>query len=262
MLWADISEASFSILVAVVDMSEAEKTESLKQSRSRERAKATKCLNKLKALYQAPDVDSDDLAYLIHLNEKQLVVLEQLGEALEQFDFQDDSSHISELEEMIFKSKRFLKRLEQSGSSQTRGEMNGKFKLAINLPKYAGDLLAWPEFWELYEAAVHRNNTYSSVEKFVYLRGHLAGEAARAIQGLSTTTGNYQVAVDILKDRFGRDSVRKETLMANLLHLQGVTNADDLQSLRRLIDDLTANVRALEAPTLPRTIMVSSCFPS
>ena len=61
-------------------MSEVEKMESLKQSRSRERSKATKILNKLKALYQAPDADPDDLAYLIHLGEKQLTALEQIGE--------------------------------------------------------------------------------------------------------------------------------------------------------------------------------------
>ena len=228
-------------------MSDVEKISSLKQDRSRERVKATKCLNKLKALYQAPEANSDDLAYLIHLSEKQLVALEQVGEELERFEIQDDSSHVSELEETIFKSKRLLKRLEQTEPPQTRAEKHGKLKLDINLPKYSGDLLAWPEFWELFEAAAHRNSRYSPVEKFVYLRGHLTGEAARAIQGLATTAGNYQIAIDILKDRFGRDSLRKETLMANLLHLQGVTNADDLKSLRPLIDDITANVRALEA---------------
>ena len=75
----------------------------------------------------------------------------------------------------------------------------------------------------------------------------LTGDAVRAIQGLSTTETNYQIAVDILKDRFGNESIRKETLMANLLRLPAVTNADDMEALRRLIDDLTANVRALEA---------------
>ena len=64
---------------------------------------------------------------------------------------------------------------------------------------------------------------------------------------MATTTDNYKIAVEILKDRFGRDALRKETLIANLLRLQGVTNADDLKSLRRLIDDVTANVRSLEA---------------
>ena len=233
-------------------MAEKDKIEALKQTRSRERAKATKSLNRLKLLYQASDADADDLAYVIHLNEKQLAALEQLGEELEGFEVQDDSNHVSDLEEWIFKAKRLLERLEKrTDAPQSGAEMHGRFKLDLHLPKYGGDLLAWPEFWELYTAAVHRNTSYSVVEKFVFLRGHLTGEAARAIQGLATTEGNYQIAVDILQDRFGKDDVRKETLMANLLHLPAVTNPDDLKSLRRLIDDLTANVRALEALDTP-----------
>ena len=230
-------------------MSETGKIEALKQNRTRERAKATKSLNRLKVQYQATDADPDDLAYLIHLNEKQLAALEQLGEELERFEVHDDSSHASELEEWLFKSKRLLERLEKKTATPNHSTkmQHKKFKLDLHLPKYGGDLLAWPEFWELYTAAVHQNTIYSAVEKFVYLRGHLTGEAARSIQGLATTEDNYQIAVDILKDRFGKDDVRKETLMANLLRLPAVTNADDLKSMRRLVDDLTANVRALEA---------------
>ena len=82
-------------------MAETGKIEALKQTRSREREKATKSLNKLKAQYQVSDTDADDLAYLIHLSEKQLKALELLGKELEQVGVQDDSSHISELEEWV-----------------------------------------------------------------------------------------------------------------------------------------------------------------
>ena len=51
--------------------------------------------------------------------------------------------------------------------------MHRKFKLDLHLPKYSGDQLAWPEFWELYAAAVDQNTCYSAVEKFVFLRGYL-----------------------------------------------------------------------------------------
>ena len=229
-------------------MSEAGKIEALKLSRTRERSKATKSLNKLKALYQASDANPDELAYLIHVNEKQLATLEQLEVELMRFEVHDDSSHISDLEEVIFKSKRLLERLEKKSVAQeSYTKVPRKFKLELNLPKYGGDLLSWPEFWELYTAAVHQNTSYSSIEKFVYLRGHLTGEAARSIQGLATTEENYQIAIDILKDRFGKESIRKEMLMANLLQLQEVTDANDLQSLQCLIDDLVANIRSLEA---------------
>ena len=180
------------------------------------------------------------------------MTLEQLGEELKGFEIQDDSSHLSELEEVIFKAKRLLERLEKrTVTPQPNAEMRGKFKMNLQLPKYSGDLLAWPEFWEMYTAAVHQDTSYSLIEKFVFLRGHLTGDAARALQGLATTEANYQIAIDILKDRFGQEGVRKEKLMANLLRHQGVTNNDDLKSLRRLVDDLTADVRALEALDTP-----------
>ena len=40
---------------------------------------------------------------------------------------------------------------------------------------------------------------------FSYLNSYLDGTAARAIEGLPVTEGNYQSAVDILHDRFGKE---------------------------------------------------------
>ncbi|KAF0306865.1 hypothetical protein FJT64_002344 [Amphibalanus amphitrite] len=111
------------------------------------------------------------------------------------------------------------------------------FKLDITVPRFKGDLLAWPEFWEIFEAYVHTDRGYSSVQKLCFLRQHLDGPAARAIQGLPLTADNYMVAVQILKDRFGRDDIRKDSLITRLLNLPAVTSADSLKSLRRLVDE-------------------------
>ena len=66
-----------------------------------------------------------------------------------------------------------------------------------------------------------------------------------------STEASYQIAIDVLKDRFGRDDFKREVLMANLLQLPGVTNSNDLKSLRRLVDDFAVNVRSLEALNTP-----------
>ena len=58
-------------------MAEVEKTEGLKQTRTRERAKATKLTSKLRTLYQDPEADPDEVAYSIHQCEKQIAVLEK-----------------------------------------------------------------------------------------------------------------------------------------------------------------------------------------
>ena len=94
---------------------------------------------------------------------------------------------------------------------------------------------------------MHRNLAYSPVQKYFYLKQHLDGDAARAIQGLPLTAENYPEAVQILQHRFGKDDVRKDTLVAKLLSLPGVTDADNIKSLRKLTDEVTAGVRSLRA---------------
>lgn len=43
----------------------------------------------------------------------------------------------------------------------------------------------------------------ADVEKFAYLCGLLKGKAAEVIAGLERTNENYQVAIQLLQNRFG-----------------------------------------------------------
>ena len=55
-----------------------------------------------------------------------------------------------------------------------------------------------------YESTIHKNDAITKVDKFNYLSSLLEGTALRAIQGLNLTNANYDAAVEILQDRFGR----------------------------------------------------------
>ena len=59
------------------------------------------------------------------------------------------------------------------------------------------------EFWDSFESAVHKNDKLSPIDKFNYLKGRLVGVAKSAIAGLSLSNENYNVAIGILKERFG-----------------------------------------------------------
>ena len=72
------------------------------------------------------------------------------------------------------------------------------------LPKFKGNVKKWHAFWELFESLIHENSEMSSIDKFNYLSTLLEDAAARAIQGLPLTNANYNVAIEILKDRFGK----------------------------------------------------------
>ncbi|ELU16834.1 hypothetical protein CAPTEDRAFT_214283, partial [Capitella teleta] len=73
----------------------------------------------------------------------------------------------------------------------------------LQLPSFAGEAMEWPSFWEQFEIAVHLTDV-DEVNKFTYLKSCLKGEASRAIEGLSLTRANYNIAVDLLKSRYER----------------------------------------------------------
>ena len=96
-------------------------------------------------------------------------------------------------------------------SFQTSYLEESKPRVHINLPKlhikpFDGNYLEWLTFWDSFSNAVHENTNISNVDKN-YLKGMITGEAARAISGLPMTSQNYEKAIQILKERFGRKQI-------------------------------------------------------
>ena len=52
------------------------------------------------------------------------------------------------------------------------------------------------------------------------------------------TNDNFDVVVNILKQRFGNETQRKESLMASLLDTPPFPDSEDLGTLRGFVDDL------------------------
>ena len=69
---------------------------------------------------------------------------------------------------------------------------------------------------------VRKNEEMSPIDKFNYVNSLLEVGAAKAIQGLPLTNVNYNVAIDTLRERFGK----LQTIIA--------TNMDDLLKLPTL----------------------------
>ena len=114
----------------------------------------------------------------------------------------------------------------------------------INIPSFGGDILQWESFWDIFSATVH-DTDISIVTKFSYLKSSLEGEAAQAIQGLSLTVGNYETAVHILKERYGRKERLIFTHINSLLSIT-VPSKCALSSLKTLNDTLKGHTRSLE----------------
>ncbi len=114
------------------------------------------------------------------------------------------------------------------------------------LPKFKGDITNYRTFWETFESAVHNNGELTTIDKFNYLFSLLEGQALRAIKGLAITEDNYNAAVDILQERFGKTQQIIAAHMDELLKISAC-DGDKSKQLRFVYDKVSVNVRALEA---------------
>ena len=84
----------------------------------------------------------------------------------------------------------------------------------------------------------------SKTKKFSYLRSKLSGEAARAVSGLALSNENYDVAVTVLKERFGNNQEVIDLHYNEMINLQPANN--NTYSLRLLLDKIQRHLRSLE----------------
>jgi hypothetical protein len=91
---------------------------------------------------------------------------------------------------------------------------------------------------------IHKNDVITKVDKFSYFSSLLEGTALRAIQGLNLTNANYDAAVEILQDRFGRSQHVIAAHMDEILKVQACTG-EKLSSLRYVYDKISVHVRGL-----------------
>ena len=73
----------------------------------------------------------------------------------------------------------------------------------------------------------------------------LEGHASRAIQDLPLTEANYESAIEILKERFGRKQQITSAHMDELLKLPNCLGTERSTSLRNVSDKISVHVREL-----------------
>ena len=142
---------------------------------------------------------------------------------------------------------------EQSGNgyisfqsaSLSHGNANSKLP-KLQLPRFNGDIVNFFSFWESFNAAVHENTNIPTITKFIYLKSYLDGQAARAIEGLPMTEANYESALQILQDRFGKKQKIISKHMDELLQLPVCQN-DKPAQLRHVDDTINVHVRGLQS---------------
>ena len=81
----------------------------------------------------------------------------------------------------------------------------------LTLPRFNGDPLRWTEFWDLYNATIHTNQSLSNTQKLAYLRSLLEDKALEAVVGFKQVEANYLAVVETLTKRFGKPRLVKNS---------------------------------------------------
>ena len=135
-------------------------------------------------------------------------------------------------------------------NSQVAGNLQSSTGNPVKLPKleipsFSGEKLKWAEFWDSFEAAVHLNTSLSEVEKLNYLISKLSGEAKDSVSGIQLSNENYQVAVELLKERYGDKQAVVTSHYTELINLKPAPN--NPKGLRKMYNDVEKYLRSLQA---------------
>ncbi|KAK6020957.1 hypothetical protein OSTOST_13381, partial [Ostertagia ostertagi] len=82
----------------------------------------------------------------------------------------------------------------------------------LEIPEFEGDMVHFPEFWELYSIAVHNHPTLGAASKFYTLRGR----AGDLIASMRLSAENYPRAVELLLSTYNRPDVLRNRLVEQL----------------------------------------------
>ena len=74
--------------------------------------------------------------------------------------------------------------------------------MAINLPTIDDNYLNWRSFEDSFSPFVDQNDSLTNVQKLYYLRSQLKGVAWNLIKSLEIMEENYNIAFNLVKERF------------------------------------------------------------
>lgn len=252
-----------------------ESLDSLKSKRKVLKSSATKLINNINDIFITSESTIDILwleESMAQINDKENQFLE-LCKSIEgeikdlkilESDFESSQEYREKFISVKVKLNRKMKDLQKGENSvisdlttalsnmRTNLPSMAEHKIRVNLPKlniekFDGNPEHWQEFYSQFKSAIHCNDEMSKVDKFTYLKTLLKSSAQTAIQGLPITEENYDTAVQILENRYGKKEMLIRSHINKLLNLPPIRNSSNLKELRNLYDACEIHIRSLKS---------------
>ena len=114
----------------------------------------------------------------------------------------------------------------------------------LNLPTFSGNLEEWLSFFDLFQASVHQNSILSACQKLQYLKSACKGDALKIIQSIPISDSNYEIALDLLKERYSNKRELINALIRKLMNMPSMS--DSANSILQSIDIINECIRSLK----------------
>lgn len=240
-----------------------ETLERTKNIRRAHRGQVTKLIAKTEAILYGESHNEQDIDILqstIENIEKKLELLQTLDNTiLELVEAGRIETVISEADDyttsvtdrlVTYKRQLNTHKTAQSPPSNVSATPHVHSKKNVTLPKlvlpvFEGDILKWSEFHDAFMSAVHGDGSLENIHKFQYLKAHVSGEAARCIDGLQLSNDNYNEALTLLQDKYGKEHKVIAAYMKALWELPKPNN--DISSMNSFYDKLETYTRGLRS---------------
>lgn len=155
----------------------------------------------------------------------------------------------SQYYELVAQAKVMLNKYSKSEQEEIKSTTSSKrqfIKLpTIQLPKFSGSYNSWLEFRDTFTSLIHGNDDIDEINKFHYLRSSLTESAAIVIQSIEFSAQNYNMAWELLCERFDNERLLIENHVTALFNIESITK-ESSTALKSIVDNVNKNIRALK----------------
>ncbi|XP_048487178.1 uncharacterized protein LOC125490853 [Plutella xylostella] len=131
-----------------------------------------------------------------------------------------------------------------SHSSSNKNLLKSVQLPTISMPTFDGSFERWLEFRDTFSSLVHNSTDITNIQKFHYLKSSLKGSAALIIDALEFSSDNYNVAWELLLNRYNNNRLLVQNHIKALFNLNPLPK-ESAALIRTLIDTILKNLRAL-----------------